>query len=72
MFYVICQEEYFGGLGGPLIEYFQKNLLSSEQVCKIFYAIATAVQHMHDRNPPITHRDLKVFSIIFNLDTGEV
>jgi len=47
--------------GGPLIDYLQKMELSAEQICKIFYSTCSAVQHMHDRNPPITHRDIKVF-----------
>jgi len=42
--------------GGPLINVMTKGELSPEQVCKIFHAAATAVRHMHDRNPPITHR----------------
>jgi cyclin G-associated kinase len=47
--------------GGPLIDYLQKTELSSKQICKIFYATCFAVQHMHDRKRPITHRDIKVF-----------
>uniref|UniRef100_A0A914HPH4 Uncharacterized protein n=1 Tax=Globodera rostochiensis TaxID=31243 RepID=A0A914HPH4_GLORO len=45
--------------GGPLIDVMRRGPFSVEQVCKIFHATAQAVLHMHDRNPPITHRDIK-------------
>jgi serine/threonine protein kinase len=48
--------------GGPLIDVMQRERLKPDQVLKIFYALCAAVHHMHDRNPPITHRDLKVGS----------
>lgn len=52
--------------GGPLIDVMQRMKLKSDQVLKIFYALCCAVHHMHDRNPPITHRDLKVsFLLVF-------
>lgn len=34
--------------------------LEVEQVIQIFYQICKAVQHMHEQEPPIIHRDLKV------------
>jgi serine/threonine protein kinase len=46
--------------GGPLIDVMQRMKLKPDQVLKIFYALCCAVQHMHDRSQPITHRDLKV------------
>ncbi|KAI1730918.1 protein kinase domain-containing protein [Ditylenchus destructor] len=46
--------------GGPLINILQKHVLSPEQICKIFHSTSSAVCHMHDRNPPITHRDIKM------------
>lgn len=52
--------KYF--LGGPLLNILQQRELKPEQVCKIFYSVAKAVRHMHDRDPPITHRDIKVSS----------
>uniref|UniRef100_A0A1I8BNR1 Protein kinase domain-containing protein n=1 Tax=Meloidogyne hapla TaxID=6305 RepID=A0A1I8BNR1_MELHA len=52
--------------GGPLIDYLQKMELSTEQVCKIFYSTCSAVQHMHDRNPPISHRDIKIENLLFD------
>uniref|UniRef100_A0A915MGV4 Protein kinase domain-containing protein n=1 Tax=Meloidogyne javanica TaxID=6303 RepID=A0A915MGV4_MELJA len=52
--------------GGPLIDYLQKMELSAEQICKIFYSTCSAVQHMHDRNPPITHRDIKIENLLFD------
>ena len=47
--------------GGPLIDVMQRQRLAPEHVIKIFYALCSAVHHMHDRNPPITHRDIKVW-----------
>uniref|UniRef100_A0A914HMF5 non-specific serine/threonine protein kinase n=1 Tax=Globodera rostochiensis TaxID=31243 RepID=A0A914HMF5_GLORO len=46
--------------GGPLIDVMRRGPFSVEQVCKIFHSTAQAVLHMHDRNPPITHRDIKL------------
>lgn len=53
-------------LGGPLINVMLRRQLSPEQVCKVFYAASSAVAHMHDRNPPITHRDIKVENLLFD------
>ena len=33
---------------------------SPDTVCKIFWQICKAVQHMHSQVPPVIHRDLKV------------
>ncbi|KAI6239496.1 Cyclin-G-associated kinase [Aphelenchoides fujianensis] len=52
--------------GGPLIDHMQRAKLRPDQVLKIFYALCTAVHHMHDRNPPITHRDLKIENLLFD------
>ncbi|KAI1709361.1 protein kinase domain-containing protein [Ditylenchus destructor] len=52
--------------GGPLISILQKHVLSPEQICKIFHNAASAVCHMHDRNPPITHRDIKIENLLFD------
>lgn len=46
--------------GGPLIELMKREALTCEQICKIFNSVVNAAHHMHDRSPPITHRDLKV------------
>ncbi|KAL3091822.1 hypothetical protein niasHS_004538 [Heterodera schachtii] len=35
-------------------------------VCKILYATAQAINHMHDRNPPITQRDIKIENLLFD------
>lgn len=42
------------------MEFLQKKDFTPTQVMKIFYAACSAVRHMHTRNPPITHRDIKV------------
>uniref|UniRef100_A0A915CX43 Uncharacterized protein n=1 Tax=Ditylenchus dipsaci TaxID=166011 RepID=A0A915CX43_9BILA len=52
--------------GGPLLNVLQKKVFSAEQICKIFHAAANAVHHMHDRNPPITHRDIKIENLLFD------
>jgi serine/threonine protein kinase len=38
----------------------QKKLMPQTQVLKIFAEVCEAVAHMHNQNPPIAHRDLKV------------
>ena len=35
-------------------------VLSPEIVCKLFYQVCLAVKHLHQQNPPVIHRDLKV------------
>ena len=57
--------------GGPLIDFMQKGPITPENVFKIFFAASSAVKHMHDRNNPVTHRDIKVclkFVIVFSQD----
>ena len=34
--------------------------LEVEQVIQVYYQICLAVKHMHEQEPPIIHRDLKV------------
>ena len=51
--------------GGPLIELMQKGPIAPDNVLKIFYSVSTAVQHMHDRSSPITHRDIKIENLLF-------
>ncbi|CAF0957547.1 unnamed protein product [Rotaria sordida] len=48
--------------GGRLYEkvVYRKNPLEVEQVIQIYYQICRAVKHMHEQQPPIIHRDLKV------------
>ncbi|CAD5228778.1 unnamed protein product [Bursaphelenchus okinawaensis] len=52
--------------GGALNELLQKDPLSAKQVLQIFYAVCSAVHCMHDRSPPITHRDLKIENLLFD------
>lgn len=52
--------------GGPLIEVMQRTKLKPDQVLKIFYPLCCAVHHIHDRSPPITHRDLKIENLLFD------
>ncbi|KAI6181703.1 Cyclin-G-associated kinase [Aphelenchoides besseyi] len=51
---------------GPLFDVMQRTRLEPDQVLKIFYSLCTAVHHMHDRDPPITHRDLKIENLLFD------
>lgn len=48
--------------GGRLYErvVHRSKSLEVEQVIQIYYQICKAVQHMHEQQPPILHRDLKV------------
>ncbi len=51
-----------------MIEALQKKIFNPEHVIKVFYSACTAVRHMHAQRPPITHRDIKVysgFSVVF-------
>lgn len=36
-----------------------------DTVLKIIYQISKAIGHMHSQNPPITHRDIKVWCFFF-------
>uniref|UniRef100_A0A914XU48 Protein kinase domain-containing protein n=1 Tax=Panagrolaimus superbus TaxID=310955 RepID=A0A914XU48_9BILA len=54
--------------GGPLLDLMQKGPISSENIFKIFYAASSAVKHMHDRNTPVTHRDIKIENLLFTSD----
>uniref|UniRef100_A0A1I7SA26 Protein kinase domain-containing protein n=1 Tax=Bursaphelenchus xylophilus TaxID=6326 RepID=A0A1I7SA26_BURXY len=52
--------------GGALNDLIQKDALTAKQVVQIFYAVCSAVNCMHDRSPPITHRDLKIENLLFD------
>ena len=49
-------------LGGRLYErvVHRSKALEVEEVIQIYYQICQAVKHMHEQDPPIIHRDLKV------------
>jgi AP2-associated kinase len=40
-----------------------------DEILKIFLQVCKAVAHMHEQNPPITHRDLKVENVLVVNDT---
>lgn len=47
--------------GGSLIDC-MGTAFEPDVVLKIIYQISKAIGHMHNQNPPITHRDIKVMS----------
>jgi serine/threonine protein kinase len=59
-FPIACRALKIPHSGGPVVDVLQKQVLSPEQVLKIFFAACAAVRHMHEQKPPITHRDIKV------------
>ncbi|KAG8236951.1 hypothetical protein J437_LFUL016146 [Ladona fulva] len=48
-------------VGGSLVDVLRirNGPLSPEEVCRVFWQVCKAVQHMHNQAPPIIHRDLK-------------
>ncbi|PAV73491.1 hypothetical protein WR25_26656 isoform B [Diploscapter pachys] len=52
--------------GGSVADLIKSNSLSIPQITKIFYSATRAVQHMQERQPPITHRDIKLENLLFN------
>lgn len=47
--------------GGSLI-HCMGAAFEADTVLKIVYQISKAIAHMHNQNPPITHRDIKVMT----------
>ena len=43
----------------------QKKSIPQAQILKIFAEVCEAVAHMHNQNPPIAHRDLKVRRVLW-------
>lgn len=41
------------------------SLFEPDAILKIVYQITKAIGHMHNQNPPITHRDIKVDRYIY-------
>lgn len=48
--------------GGSLIDCMRTSF-EADTILKIVYQITKAIGHMHNQNPPITHRDIKVFFV---------
>lgn len=57
--------------GGPLVDILRakQGPLPLEQVVQIMYQTCSAVQHMHQQQPPIIHRDLKIENLLLG-DNG--
>ncbi|WKY14692.1 hypothetical protein Q1695_000318 [Nippostrongylus brasiliensis] len=53
--------------GGSVADLMKNVRLVPEQALKIFYAASRAVCHMHDRKIPITHRDIKIENLLFDM-----
>lgn len=48
--------------GGSLIHCMGTSAFEPDTILKIVYQISKAIAHMHNQNPPITHRDIKVIA----------
>ncbi|KAK7579810.1 hypothetical protein V9T40_000439 [Parthenolecanium corni] len=46
----------------------RSTLNTPELVCKLFYQVCSAVKHLHQQNPPIIHRDLKLENFLLGED----
>ena len=55
--------------GVPIIEFCDKNKLSTEDRLKIFLDVCSAVQHAHQKG--IIHRDLKPSNVLITLHDGQ-
>lgn len=62
---LISSNEMWSSIGGPLIDVLRnrQQSLPFDQVTQVFYQTCKAVQHMHLQQPPIIHRDLKVWVV---------
>ncbi|XP_076320143.1 cyclin-G-associated kinase-like isoform X1 [Tachypleus tridentatus] len=65
--YLLLTELY---TGGPLVDVLKakQGPLTCQQVVQIFYQTCRAVQHMHEQQPPIIHRDLKIENLLLSSD----
>lgn len=53
--------------GGSLIDYINDSL-DPETVFKIFYQASQAIKHLHNQNPPVIHRDIKIDNFLLGSD----
>ena len=51
---------------GTLVDLISRNemKLSEEQIIQAFKDICSGVRHMHEQDPPIAHRDLKIENVM--------
>ncbi|XP_046390419.1 cyclin-G-associated kinase isoform X2 [Ischnura elegans] len=57
-------------VGGSLVDVLRvrNGPLTPEEICRVFWQVCKAVQHMHNQTPPIIHRDLKIENLLIGAD----
>lgn len=60
---IIIIEEFINGVS--LDNYMKENILSEDEVSKIFLQLCDVVAHLHAFHPPIIHRDIKPGNILY-------
>lgn len=66
--YLVVTELCPGGTLADLLRNVPANSLSVAQVCRIAYQATRAIHHMHQCDPPITHRDIKLENFLIGSD----